>query len=49
MNAKKANRARYNAKLDYIRAMDEWLKDKPPLWKFVRFAKWRAKQPRKPF
>ena len=49
MNAKKAKRLRYNAKLDYIREMDEWLNAKPPMWRLISFAKWRDRQPKNPF
>ena len=45
MSEKQEKRRRYNIKLDEIAAFSKWLAEEPPMWRIVRWCKWKKARP----
>lgn len=45
MSEKRMKRRRYNQRLEYIARFDLWLNNEPPMWRFWKWRKWKARRP----
>lgn len=45
MSESREHKRRYNARLEYIASIENWLRAEPPMWLFWRWHKWRQKRP----
>lgn len=45
MSEKQEKKLRYNQKLEYISRFDKWLSLEPPMFRLVKWLKWRRSMP----
>lgn len=45
MSESREHKRRYNLRLQYIADFEKWLAAEPPLWRFIRWRKWRDCRP----
>ncbi len=45
MSESKEHKRRYNLRLQYISEFEKWLLREPPIWKFLKWRKWRDERP----
>lgn len=45
MSEKSMKRARFEQKVFEIRSFSKWLKSEPPMWRFIKWHKWKRNRP----
>lgn len=45
MSEKKMKRVRFEQKVFEIKAFESWLKTEPPLWRLIKWHRWKRNRP----
>ena len=45
MSERQEKKKRYNLRLQYIAEFNKWLDREPPIFRFVRWRRWKAERP----
>lgn len=47
MSARREHKRRYNQRLKYIARFEQWLALEPPMWRLLRWRRWKENRPKK--
>ena len=45
MSEKREKKRRYNQTLEYVAALEKWLSSEPPIFRFIKWHKWKKSRP----
>lgn len=45
MSESREHKRRYNLRLQYIAEFEKWLSAEPPMWRVVRWRRWKKSRP----
>ena len=45
MSEKQEHRRRFYQKVQYVVAFEKWLQDEPPIFRFIKWHKWKRRRP----
>lgn len=45
MSEKQEKKKRYNQRLEFIALFEKWLASEPPMWRFIKWRKWKNSRP----